>query len=156
MSDSPSLPPLPARDEWPRELAGEHAHTREFFDRLGALCAAPEGRDSCDACHRPGASECQRGLSPLLDEVAGFIFMHFINEERMMKSVGYSTHEPDLHAGHVEDHANLCEALFQIITDIDKAPAVSLIRRLQAVLDRLTHQHIPDFDTPFLKRLAAL
>lgn len=156
MSDSSSLPPLPARDEWPRELASEHAHTRELFARLGALCHAPEGRDACDDCHHLDESACQRGLSPLLDEVAGFIFMHFISEERMMKSVGYSSHEPDLHAGHVEDHANLCELLFQIITDIDEAPAVSLIRRLQSVLDRLTHQHIPDFDAPFLKRLATL
>jgi len=153
MADSPSLPPLPGRESWPGELAAEHHQTHEFLKRLGALCDAPEGRTSCDECRPLAESACHRRLTPLLDEVAGFIFMHFINEERMMKAVEYPMRDPVMHGGHVEDHANLCELLFRIITDVDAAPAVDLIRRLEAVLDRLMHEHVPAFDAPFLERL---
>lgn len=155
MADSPSLPPLPGRDQWPHELAAEHHHTHDFLARLRALCDAPPGETSCAQCRPLAESACQHKLAPLMDEVAGFIFMHFINEERMMKASAYPLREPALHAGHVEDHANLCEALFKIITDIDHAAAVVLIRRLEAVLHRLMHEHIPTFDGPFLKRLSA-
>lgn len=153
MADSTGLPPLPDRKEWPRELAQEHAHAQLMLTRLGALCDAPEGQTSCDECRPLGEAQCQRRFTPMLDEVAGFFFTHFINEERMMKAIEYPLSEPRLHAGHVEDHANLCEALFDIISDIEEAPAVALIRRLEAVLQRLSHQHVATYDTPFLDRL---
>jgi len=154
MSDS--LPPLSGREHWPRELALEHARAREFIITLRALCDAPAGQTSCERCLLKAERECHCRLSPLLDEVAAFMFMHFINEERMMKSVAYSTDAPDLHEGHVEDHANLCEALFQVISTIDEDSEVVVIRRLQALLHRLAHEHIPRFDAPFLSRLQYL
>jgi len=155
MADSPSLPPLPDRDTWPDELAEEHALAREYMTRLGAVCDAPRDRTSCDACRPMAELACQKRIAPLLDEVAGFIFMHFISEERMMKAIDYPAHDPASHAGHVEDHANLCEILFQVITEADTEAAVLLVRRLEALLERIAHEHIPRFDLPFLARLSA-
>lgn len=153
MADSSSLPPLPARETWPGELAQEHAHTRSFLTRLGSICDAPPGQTSCDQCRPLAEAKCHRRFAPLLDEVAGFIFMHFIAEERMMKSAEYPAHAPQAHASHVEDHANLCEVLFQVITDVDTAAAVLLVRRLETLLERIIHEHIPQFDAPFVRRL---
>ena len=130
------------------EIDQEKRQLIAAIDELQAMCKEvdlrnPRGEQSGveTPSHRP--------LDALLTDLMNLIFDHALEEEQLMKSVGYSKHQTHAYERHVEDHADIAERLASIIVELEESSSVARVRSLLSLTHRWANEHIRDHDIPF-------
>lgn len=80
---------------------------------------------------------------------------HIMNQESLMKEVGFHSTKRDLFLAHVEEHANLVEAFGNLVAEATQATASDIIKTLVMKLLSIFENHANTHDHHFFEYVAA-
>lgn len=120
----------------------EHSQLVACVRCLRSLCHKFDQKAECSSCSVDTHQVCETQLIALLGDLLAFILDHFKNEEKVMRSSLLLTVDRELCLEHIEDHANISAKVQEIILALQPLKTASLLRELDALLQRWISNHV--------------
>jgi len=125
----------------------QHEHLAQMVQNLGALCEQRRKTGQpCVSCKPECLSLCKDRLADLITDLLGFMFEHFVYEEKLMRLLP-DTEECANHIdGHTKAHADISQQLSQLTANLDKIDPRQSSMRLQKIISGWLGQHSVRYD----------
>jgi len=124
----------------------EHGRLRQLITLLEKTCSEYGQKRSCAGCDEGLVRACDASLVQCICDVIGFMSKHFAEEESFMKMIGIPTSHRELYLSHVEDHADMSDAVATLAQSVTENPAVVNIWHMASILIRWLDDHIRKHD----------